>query len=119
MATNFGTKIANNQLCVDDIDQVIGYEGDLSGRRQNAYTADTRHLRDIAMATPFCLSMGYNFGCVIASDMLFDPRGGFSGLSYPMKTADFEVLRDVAMVTIFAFGFLYMGCTLAPSEEYD
>jgi len=71
------------------------------------------------MATPFCLSMGYNFGCVIASDMLFDPRGGFSGLSYPMKTADFEVLRDVAMVTIFAFGFLYMGCTLAPSEEYD
>jgi len=31
--------------------------------------------------------------------------------------ADFEVLRDVAMVTIF--GVLYMGCTLAPPEEYD
>jgi len=31
--------------------------------------------------------------------------------------ADFEVLRDVAMATIF--GFLYMGCTLAPLEEYD
>jgi len=30
---------------------------------------------------------------------------------------DFEVLRDVAMATIF--GFLYMGCTLAPHEEYD
>jgi len=32
--------------------------------------------------------------------------------------ADFEVLRDVAMVTTI-FGFLYMGCTLAPPEEYD
>jgi len=32
--------------------------------------------------------------------------------------ADFEVLiRDVPMATIF--GFLYMGCTLAPPEEYD
>ena len=30
--------------------------------------------------------------------------------------ADFEVLRDVAMATILAF---YMGCTLAPPEEYD
>jgi len=28
--------------------------------------------------------------------------------------ADYEVLRDVAMATIF--GFLYMGCTLAPPE---
>jgi len=32
--------------------------------------------------------------------------------------ADFEVLRDVAMANIF-FWFLYMGCTLAPSSEYD
>jgi len=31
--------------------------------------------------------------------------------------ADFKVLRDVAMATIF--GFLYMGCTLVPPEEYD
>jgi len=31
--------------------------------------------------------------------------------------ADFELLRDVAMATIF--GFLYIGCTLAPPEEYD
>jgi len=61
--------------------------------------------------------MGYNFGCMIASDTLFDSRGGFSGSSYLMKTAYFEVLRDVAMATIF--GFLYMGCTLAPPEEYD
>jgi len=29
--------------------------------------------------------------------------------------ADFELLRDVAMATIF--GFLYMGCTLAPPED--
>jgi len=58
----------------------------LSGRRQNADIADTLHLRDVAMATPFCLSMGYNFGCMIASDTLFDSRGGFTGTRYPMKT---------------------------------
>jgi len=59
---------------------------DLSGRRQNADIADTLHLRDVAMATPFCLSMGYNFGCMIASDTLFESRGGFSGSSYLVKT---------------------------------
>jgi len=54
--------------------------------RQNADIADTLLLRDVAMATTFCLSMGYNFGYMIASDTLFDSRGGFSGSSYPMKT---------------------------------
>jgi len=49
MATNFGTKIAINWLCVDDSDYAIGYEGGLSGRRQNADIADTLHLRDVAM----------------------------------------------------------------------
>ena len=43
-------------------------------------------LRDIAMATTFCLSMGYNFGCMIGSDTFFDSREWFSGSSYPMKT---------------------------------
>ena len=50
MATNFGTKIAINWLCVDDGDQTIRYEGGLSGRRQNADIADTLHLRHVAMA---------------------------------------------------------------------
>jgi len=86
MATNCGAKIAINWLCVDDSDKAIGYEGGLSGHRQNADIADTLQLRDVAMATPFCLSMGYNFGCMIASDTLFDSMGGFSGSSYPMKT---------------------------------
>jgi len=54
--------------------------------RQNADIADTRRLRDVAMATTFWLSMGYNFGCMIPSDTLFDTRVGFSGSSYPMKT---------------------------------
>jgi len=54
--------------------------------RHNADIADTLHLRDVAMATTFCLSMGYNFGCMIASDTLFDSRGGFSESSYRMKT---------------------------------
>jgi len=61
-------------------------KGVFSGRRQNADIANTLHLRDVAMATPFCLSMGYNFGCMTARDMLFDSRGGFSASSYPMKT---------------------------------
>jgi len=68
----------------------------------------------------FWLSTGYNFGFMIASNMLFDSRGGFSGWSYPMKTwveTLIEVLMDVAMTTIF--GFLYMGCTLAPPGKYD
>ena len=42
--------------------------------RQNADIAYTLHLRDVAMATTFCLSMDYNFGCMIASDTLFDSR---------------------------------------------
>ena len=49
-------------------------------------------LRDVAMATNFCLSMRYNFGCIIASNTLFDSRGGFSGSSHPMKTDDFKAL---------------------------
>jgi len=48
MASNFGTKIAINWLCVDDSDKAIGYEGGLSGCRQNADIADTLHLRDVA-----------------------------------------------------------------------
>ena len=47
--------------------------------QQNADIADTLHLRDVAMATTFCLSMGYNFGCMIGSDS----RGGSC---YPLKT---------------------------------
>jgi len=118
MATNFGTKIAINWLCVIDIDQTIGYEGGLSGRRHNADIADTLHLRDVAMATPFCLLMCYNFGCMIASNTLSDSIGWVFGIKLSDEDiADFEVLRDVAMATIF--GFLYTGCTLAPPEEYD
>ena len=60
-SNHFGTKIAINWLCVDDSDKAIGYAVGLSGRRQNADIADSLHLRDIAMATTFCLSVGYNF----------------------------------------------------------
>jgi len=47
---------------------------------------DRIQIRDVATATPFCLSMGDNFSYMIASDTLFDSRGGFSWSSYPMKT---------------------------------
>ena len=84
----------------------------MSGRRQNAYIADTLHLRDVAMATPFCLSMGYNFGCMIASDTLFDSRGWVFGVKLRDEDiADFEVLRDVAMATILAFYGVHIGAT--------
>jgi len=61
--------------------------------------------------------MGYNFGCMIASDTVF-----ILGVVFGVNLSDegiavFEVLKDVAMATIF--GFLYMGCTLAPPGEYD
>jgi len=83
--------------------------------RQNADIADILHLRDVAMATPFCLSIGYNFGCMIASDTLFDSIGWVFGVKVSDEDiTDFEVLRDVAMATIC--GFLYMGCTLATTE---
>ena len=69
----------------------------------------------VAMATPYCLLMGYNFGCMIASDTLLILGVVFGvKLSYE-DIADFKVLRDVAMATIF--GFLYIGCTLAPPEN--
>ena len=79
--------------------------------------ADTLHLRDVAMATPFCLSMGYNFGCMIARDTLLILGVVFGFKLSGENIADFELLRDVAMTTIF--GFLYVGCTLAPPEKYD
>jgi len=70
------------------------------------------------MATTFWLSMGYDFGCMTASNMLFDSRGGFLGLNLSDEgIGDFEVLRDVSIATIF--GFLYMGCKLAPPGEYN
>jgi len=91
-------------------------EGGLSVGRQNADI--TLHLRDIAMATTFWLSMSYNFGCMIACDMLFDSRGWVVGAKLSDEDiADFGVLWDIAMATIF--GFLYMGCTLAPPDEYN
>jgi len=54
------------------------------------------------------------------ADTLHAPKGRCHGnrfLPFDEDIDDFEVLRDVAMATIF--GFLYMGCTLAPPEEYD
>jgi len=67
MTTNFGTKIAINWLCVDDSDYAIGYDGGLSGRRQNADIADILHLRDVAMATTFCLSIVIMFlSCTVS-----------------------------------------------------
>jgi len=90
MATNFGTKIAINWLCVDDSDQAIGCEGGLSGRRRNADIADTLHLRDVAMTTHFCLSMGYKFGCMIASVTLFDSRGWVFGVKLSDEDSRFR-----------------------------
>ena len=46
-----------------------------------------------------------------------DYEVGLSGHRQNADTADTLHLMDVAMATIF--GFLYMGCTLAPPEEYD
>jgi len=77
-------------------------QGGLNGFLQNADIANILHLRDVAMATTFCLSMGYNFSCMTASNTLFDSRGWVFGLKLSYEDiANFEVLRDVAMATIF------------------
>jgi len=56
--------------------------------RQNADTADTLHLRDVALATTFWLSiLGVCFGVKLSDEDI----------------AVFEVLRDVAMLTVLAF----------------
>ena len=79
--------------------------------------ANTLQLRHVAMVTISWLSVGYNFDA-IARDALFDSWGECSvvKLSYE-DIAEIEVLMDVAMATIF--GFVYMGCRLAPPGEYD
>jgi len=64
--------------------------------------------------------MKYNFGCMIASDTLFDSWGGFSGIKLSHEDiAEIKVLTDVAMAITLNIGFLYMGCTLAPTGKYD
>ena len=51
------------------------------------------HLRDVAMANPFCLSMSYNFGCMIASDTLLIPGVVFVVKLSDEDIADFELVR--------------------------
>ena len=55
------------------------------------------HLRDVAMATPFCLSMGYNFSCMIARDTLFDSKGRQNFLRTDIKNLSMQKLRLAAV----------------------
>jgi len=90
----------------------------LSGRPTECrYCRYPAPIRDVAMATTFWLSIGYNFGCMIASDTMLILGVVFGFKLSDEDIADFEVIRQVAMATIF--GFLYMGCTLAPPGEYN
>ena len=80
MATNFGLKLLLAGFVWTIVTRQLVMKGGLSGRRQNADIANTLHVRDVAIATPFCLSMGYNDGCMIVSDTLFDSLWvGFRG----------------------------------------
>jgi len=54
---------------------------------------------------------------MIASDTLLILGVVFGVKLSDEDITDFELLRDVAMATIF--GFLYIGCILAPPKEYD
>ena len=65
----------------------------------------------------FGTKIAINWLCVDGSDQAIGHEGGLSGRRQNADIADTLHLRDVAMATIF--GFLYMGCTLAPPEEYD
>ena len=90
----------------------------MSGRRENADIADTLHLRDVATATPFCLSMGYNFGCMIASDTFFDSRGRFFGV----ELSDEDIYRFRGSEGCCHDNHFWLSIyevILAPPEEYD
>jgi len=69
MATNFGTKIAINWLCVNDSDYAIGYGGDLSGRPTECsycrYPAPSRRCH----GNHFWLSI---YGCSLAPPGEYD-----------------------------------------------
>jgi len=103
----------------------------LSGRRQNADIADTLHLRDIAMGTPFCLSMGYNFGCMIASNTLFDSRGGFWGrvLTTLKNLENMEISGNLFILDnsgnlkytqgILVFQMLFFHDTISNTQQAD
>jgi len=67
------------------------------------------------MATSFWLLMGYNFRYMIASDTLIDSRGGFSDQAIRWRHGRFRGSKGRQPF----FDFLYMGCTLAPPDEYN
>ena len=69
------------------------------------------------MVTNFGTKIAINWLCVDDSDQAIGYEVSLSGRRQNADIADTLHIRDVAMATIF--GFLYMGCTLAPPEEYD
>jgi len=71
--------------------------------RQNADTADTLHLRDVATATTFWLSMGVILGVVFWGQAI--PRIGLH--------SRYRGFKGRCHGNHF-FGFLYMKCTLVP-----
>ena len=74
-------------------------------------------LRDVAMAANFGTKIAITgFVRTIATRRLV-MEGVWVVGRQTADIADTLHLMDVAMTTIF--GFLYMGCTLAPPGEYD
>ena len=75
-------------------------------------------VRDVAMATNFGTKIAITgFVRTIANRQLV-MKGSLCGRLTDCRYCRYPAHRaDVAMVTIF--GFLYMGCTLAPPGEYD
>jgi len=74
IATNFGTKIAINWLCVSD------------GWPTECKYYGCPEPKGHCHGNHFWFSMGYNFGCIVAGITLFDSRCGFSESSYLTKT---------------------------------
>jgi len=81
--------------------------------------AEIECLRVVVIATNFETKIAINCLCVNDSDYRrLVTEWGLSMVGRQnADIADTLHLRDVAMATIF--GFLYMGCTLAPPGEYD
>jgi len=90
------------------------------GRRNHVLDGGPQVLRDFAMATNFVAKIAIKWLCVNDGTYAIGYAGiagGLSGRPTECRYCPYLHLRDVAMATIF--GFLYMGCTLAPPGEYD
>jgi len=119
MATNFRTKIAITGFVwmIATRNWLWRGFGSLSGR-PSADIASTLHLRDVAMATNFGSRIAITGFVLAIATRLLVMEGALSGRPTKYTYCRYTATQGRCHGNHF-FGFLYMGCTLAPPGEYD